>query len=423
MNSAGTSHTHHAGAAAEAQALIEEARARARLRRWRIAIAVVCAAALAVGALAAAGDFPGSGPAATARNGSAGAVTGLAGPPRYFLYAQQSSGGAYDWLQIRESATGRLVPHNVPQPSDYLPPYGLAATGPGSFVVGMMTPSDCATRFFRFRLDHLGRPGALTPVGPTLPGDLTAMAASSGGGLIGYAIDDSGCKASGHQLGMYVGVLDVASGRTRQWTQAFGIHQLSMSANGQLLAFTHATTRPFQGGGTTVTGLQVLVLPTNAPPGTLIERSRVVARAAADFSPFGGTATVLLSPSGTSFYLCSQPFTLPRPGATRIAEKARIVAYQTATGKATGVVAAFTTSFTPPRGPSYYPPTLGCSPMALDTSGRFLLVPYLVSPLSQSDYHGALLRMAIINAGTHTRSTWTLRFGQGNAPGSMTLAW
>ncbi len=38
------------------------------------------------------------------------------------------------------------------------------------------------------RLDDQGRPGALTPIGPTLPGELTAMAASAGGGLIGYAI-------------------------------------------------------------------------------------------------------------------------------------------------------------------------------------------------------------------------------------------
>ena len=233
MNLTGADHTPHAGADAEAQALIEEARARARRRRARIAVAMVCAAVLAAGTIAAIGGFSGSRPGAPARTGSAGAVTGLASLPRYFVYAQQSLDGSYDWLQIRESATGKLVSQPHQGPLDYLPPYGLAATGPRSFVVGMMTPSDCATQFFRLPLDDQGRPGALTPVGPTLPGELTAMASASSG-LIGYAIDDSGCKTGGTSRGIYLGVLDLHSGRARQWTQASRISQLSMSANGRL---------------------------------------------------------------------------------------------------------------------------------------------------------------------------------------------
>jgi hypothetical protein len=439
MNLAGTGHdVPHAGTAAEAEALIAEARARARRRRRRIAVAVVCAAALAAGTLAASGGFSGRGPGARARNGPAGAVTGVTGPPRYFLYAQQS-GGAYDWLQIRESASGKVVAQPYPQPPDYLPPYGMAATGPGSFVVGMMTPSDCATQFFRFRLDDRGRPGALTRVGPTLPGELTAMAASAGGGLIGYAIDDTGCKKAGTSLGAYLGVLDVHSGQTRQWTEASGrsqlymsanglssrLSQLSMSANGRLLAFSQATGLPMH-GGVEITGVQVRVLPTDAPPGPVAERSRVVARTPVGNSLFSGGAVVLLSPSGTSFYLCSQDSSLPLRGASRITETARITAHQTATGKATGVIAAFTASYVPAKsGVSYYPPALGCSSMALDTSGRFLLVPYLVSYLNpgEDSYSGALLRMAIINTATGARSAWTLPFGKGDAPGSMTIAW
>jgi hypothetical protein len=420
MHLAGTGRTPHAGADAEAQALIEEARARARRRRVRIVVAVACAAALAAGAVAAIGGLSGSRPGAPARSGPAGAVTGLASLPRYFLYAQQSQGN-YGWLQIRDSATGKLVAQPHPQPPDYLPPYGLAAAGPGSFVVGMMTPGDCATRFFRLRLDDQGRPGALTPVGPALPGELTAMAASAGGGLIGYAIDDSGCKTGGTSLGVYLGVLDVHSGRTRQWSQGFRITQLSISANGHLLAFTHATSRPVQGGGMMITGMQVLVLPTDAPPGTVAERSRVAARTAADFSPWGSTA-VLLSPSGTSFYLCSQPITPPRPGASRIVETARIVGYRTATGKATGVVATFTASYVPPRGASYYAPTVGCTSMALDPSGRFLLVPYREMPLNlEADNSGARVSAAIIDTATGARSDWTVQLD--DTPSSMTVAW
>jgi hypothetical protein len=428
MNLAGTGHTSHAGATAEAEVLIEEARARARRRRRRIAVVVVCAAVLAAGTMAAAVGLSSGRPTAGARNRAGGAVAGLASAPRYFIDATQSDGSAYGWLEIRESATGKLVANPrqpvIPMAGAYLPPYGLAATGPRSFVVGMMTPSDCATRFFRMQLDDQGRPGALTPVGPTLPGTLSAMAASAGGGLIGYAIDDSGCHKGGGSPGAYLGVLDVRSGRTRQWTDAFSdLSQLSMSANGRLLAFTHETGVPAQGGGLMITGTQVRVLSTDAAPGTVAERSRVVARTPANFSAFSGTS-VLLSPSGTSFYLCSQPFTLARPGARQIVENARIIAYRTATGKATGVVATFSGSIIPSsKGGGFYL-TLGCSTMALDASGRFLLVPYMEAPVNQDDpYSAGVVRAAVINTSTGAKSAWTLQFGQGGAPSQMTVAW
>jgi hypothetical protein len=131
---------------------------------------------------------------------------------------------------------------------------------------------------------------------------------------------------------------------------------------------------------------------------------------------------LLLSPSGTSFYLCSQPFLLPRPGASTIVETARIVGYRTATGKATGVVATFTASYVPPRGVSYYAPTAGCSSMALDPSGRFLLVPYRVVPLNLvADNSGARVSAAIIDTATGARSDWTLQLD--DVPNSMTVAW
>jgi hypothetical protein len=414
-------------ATAEAQALIEEARARTRRRRRRIGVTVICAAVFATGALAVAGDIPGVRSATGAPdNGPAGADSGS--PPRYFLYAQQTGGG-YDWLQIRDSATGKLVTNprfpKAPHGDIYDPPYGLAATGPGSFVVGMMADDDCATRFFQFRLNDHGQPSALTPVGPLLPGDLTAIATSAGGGLIGYAIADDGCPNAGPKQGYYAGVLNVQTGQTRQWTNGFAISQMSMSANGQLLAFTRTLEKPMGRGSFMITGEQVLTLPTNAPPGGLTAASHVVVRMPPDDSLFGGGSAVQLSPSGTSFYLCSPGNGMPRPYATRYTESARIVEYQTATGKPTGVTASFATTYVVPRSSKhgYYPPALGCSSMALDSSGRYLLVPYLVTPLSQTDTSGALLRTAVINTATHARSTWTLRFGQGTAPSTITLAW
>jgi hypothetical protein len=431
MSLLGTGHTPSAGASAEAEALIEEARARARRRRRRIALTVVCIAALAAGALVATNDLAGGRPTATARGGGADAAAEPSGPPAYFLDATYFGGG-YTSPQIRASATGKPVAYIpvglLPQGGDYDPPYGLAATGPGSFLVGMMTSNDCATRFFRFRLDAGGRPGALTPFGPTLPGDLTGMAVSAGGGLLAYLIAGDGCKSSsGAAVGSYLGVLDTSTGRTRQWTDAYPQpqqpQQLSMSANGGLLAFSQLLEKPVH-GGFTITGAQVRVLPTNAPPGTVAERSRVAARISPADTSFVAP-TVLLSPTGTSFYLCSQPFAFPRPGATRVTETAQIIAYRTATGTATGVIAAFSASYPISRiSNGDAPLSLGCSSMALDPSGRFLLVPYLTTLLNPKDEDSAgSLTAARINTGTRARTAWTLRFGERQNPGQMSVAW
>jgi hypothetical protein len=413
---------------AEAEALIAEARARARRRRRRIAVAVIGAVAVAAGGLAAAGGFPGSRPAATGQSRTADASAEPSGPPAYFLDTTDDDGG-YSSPEIRASATGTVVAPipigNVPALRDYDPPYGLAATGPGSFVVGMMTPSDCSTRFFRFRLNGRGRPGALTPVGPTLPGDLSSIAASAGGGLIAYEIDGDGC-ANARNLGSYLGVLDVSTGRTRQWTDVPRYSgQLSMSADGRLFAFSQEVTKPAPGGdgGYEITGYRIVALATDAAPGTVAARSRVVARISPEDSVFS-PPTVLLSPAGTSFYLCSQPFSFAKPGTKRITETAKILAYRTATGKPTRVVAAWAASYAANSNGGSAPMALSCSSMALDPSGRYLLVPYLQTFLHPADeYSGGSLTAARISIATGARSDWTLRYGERENPGAMNIAW
>jgi hypothetical protein len=428
MSLLGTGHTApEAGSSAEAEALIAEARARARRRRQRIAVAVFGAAAMAAGTLVATGAFNGSRLAGTAHSRTPVAIAEPSGPPPYFMDATYMDGD-YSSPEIRASATGKLVAPapigNVPALRGYDPPYGLAATGPGSFVVGMMTPSDCSTQFFRFRVNDRGRPGALTRVGPTLPGDLSSIAAGAGGGLIAYTIDGAGC-ANARALGSYLGVLDVSTGRTHRWTDVPRYSgPLSMSANGRLLAFTQTLTKPVphSNGGFEILGDQVRVLATDAPPGTVAARSRVVASIATEDSGFS-TSTMLLSPTGTSFYLCSEPLEYPKPGAKRITDTATIVTYDTATGKAAGVVASFATSYAVNRTASYRV-GVSCSTMALDPSGRFLLVPYLVTSLNPADEDaGGSLTAARIDLATGARSDWTLRYGERQNPGTMSIAW
>src|SRR3984957_8655760 len=424
MNLLGTGHTEtQAGTSAEAEALIAEARARARRRRRRIAVAVLGAVAGGAGGLAAAGRFPFGHPAATGHGRTAGAIAEPSGPPAYFMDATNVDGG-YSAPEIRASATGKVVASTpIGRLRDYDPPYGLAAVGPGSFVVGLMTPSDCSTELFRFRIDDRGRPGALTQVGPTIPGDLTSMAASAGGALIAYEIAGNGC-ANTRASGNYLAVLDVRTGRTRRWTDVPRYAgQLSMSANGRLLAFSQTLTKPVphSNGGFEILGDQVRVLATDAPPGTVAARSRVATSIASEDSGFTAS-TVLLSPTGTSFYLCAEPFTLPKRGTNKITDTARIVAYRTATGKPTGVVATWSASYVNRGG--YAPRAPSCQPMALDPSGRYLLVPYRQTFPNPADEDSAgSLTAARINIATGARSDWTLRYGEHQSPGTMTIAW
>ena len=97
------------------------------------------------------------------------------------------------------------------------------------------------------------------------------------------------------------------------------------------------------------------MLSTAAPAAPVAERSRVVLSRPVSQTGLAGAS---LSPSGTSFYLCTQ--TVSRTG--RITSVAR---YETSTGELLANLASLRGS----------PGQLGCS-MALDTSGRFLLVPY-----------------------------------------------
>jgi len=116
-------------------------------------------------------------------------------------------------------------------------------------------------------------------------------------------------------------VFDPSSGRTVQWTDLpRSMSQLSRSADGRLLAFTQTVTKPApgsHGGGFEILGYQVRVLATDAAPGTVDGRSRVAAAISAQDSVSPATPAVLLSPAGTAFYLCAEPWVYPEPGPRR----------------------------------------------------------------------------------------------------------
>lgn len=394
----------------DAQVLIKEARARARRRRIRLAL--VLTSVLVVAAIVAAAVRSPSGKVVTARSDrSRPPAVAQAAVPRFFADTQ-GSGEGNGPLEIRETATGALVwQEQGATSSDDLT--GLAAAGADSYVIAR-TVGACATRLYSVRLSARGLPGAPAPLGPTLPGLLWSLAASDGGRVIGYAI--SGCSKGAPG---YLGVLQVPSGRTREWggISLGGISsgnlalqgQLSMSANGRLLAFA-ADAMSQQYGP--ITGQSVRVLATDAAPGPVARRSRVIYRQAAPGARSGSSlAAASLSPSGTSVYVCRQ-------SATRNVATAEIVAYGTSTGKPRGGIATFTARGTWPQ--------VGCSSMALDSSGGFLLVPYAVHHLGGPS-NEVLQHVARIRLATRAISTVPVRMpasgGISGEAGTSIVAW
>jgi len=362
-----------------------------------VSLALVVAAALAFQGAADARPA-GATTAAQAAAHNAGAM------PRFFVDTELLSEGPSP-LQVRDSATGRLLA----QDQHALGVTGVAALGGRSFVIAEPVAGQCATRLYRIRLNRQGQPGRLTPLGlPELHGELFSLAASANRQVIGYAI--SGCQkfSPGH-----IGVVRVRSGRARQWGEVNpgGLSHgtvtlngaLALSANGRLLAFTGWDARP----DGSFTRQVVLVLRTDARPGTVAQRSRVVRH-----GPVLGPdlAAASLSPGGATLYICTV-----NSGRTRHA--VRLAAYRTATGQLRKRLASVTA-----RGPA---PVGSMCPMALDASGGFLLVPYAIR--GQPDAAGrAVVRIARIGIASRAMAILTVtgpRTGGMDSLAGLRVAW
>ena len=283
----------------------EESRARARRRRGRSVLVSVSLATLFASGWAAIGSSAGR--RMLAREGASrrSAVSPLrTGWPEFFADTV-ATGEASGSLEIRTSATGSPVDEiGESAPGSLRSVSGLAASDGRVFVVALPRATGCATRLYRVRVNGRGRAGALSRIGPTLAGMVWSLAASADGRVVGFAI--SGC-AKGDPG--YLGVLDVPSGRIQRWSDvnlggvSFGnvalTGPLSMSADGRLLAFADDSiaNRPYGD----VTAQEVRVLGTDAPPGTVAARSKVILRRSGITPAF---TTASITPSGNAFYLC-----------------------------------------------------------------------------------------------------------------------
>jgi hypothetical protein len=370
------------------------------------ASATAPASASATAPASASATAPASASATAPASASATAsASRAAAPPRFFADLVLGEQGGQSQLQVRESATGRLVAQDRSVLAS-----GLAALADGrTFVIAEPVGQSCATRLYQVRLNGRGQPGALSPLPvPVLPGELYSLTASGNGHVLGYAI--SGCSKGDPG---YIGVVHVPSGRTTRWGNMelggvspgnVGLNgELSLSANGRLLAFPAFRLS----ANSTITAQGVRVLHVDAEPGTVAQRSRIVR--GSPYPPYRPLlASAVLSPGGRTLYTC----TILRQARHAV----RLAADHSGTGRLRRALA--TLAVTGPR------PAADYCPIALDGLGRHLLVPYSIR-FSRNPEVAPKLRIARVTISTGRVAILNVRLPAGGMQPAdgLLIAW
>jgi hypothetical protein len=259
------------------------------------AIAAAMVVLIVVGAAVLVPHAQSSHRSATSRTGAGAARSAY---PRYFV-AVDSQGSS---LSVHSATTGAQVAVIMPLHGQF---WGLATGNgrvyyaaeqtvavPGQAAAGQQG-SGGTSRLYQFRLTAGGQPTALTllSTGISSLSQPWTMAVSANGQILAYI----GTSTSG---ATYLAVTNTVTGQTRRWQYPAGedIGPLSLSADGSLLAYDVELTSSYP----SVAG----VLPTDAPPGSLSQRSRIVVRAAS-INPSEDIRSVALSPDGRTLYFAA----------------------------------------------------------------------------------------------------------------------
>jgi hypothetical protein len=255
-------------------------------QRWR-RLAIPVAAAVAVSLIATTAWL--ARPGGSRPSGLGPAIGGSAPAPPFIV---GSSGSSPARLTVYRATTGQVLAR-IPAPGRGLDLYHTAATrNDRVFVVAAArTNGGCYTLFYRLLLTRSGRLASMTRLAVPRAQNMMAygVAASADGMTIAYT---AGPCDGGHGQ---VGVLHVGSQAVRTWSlQSEGALSPSLSPDGRLLYFVNTTVL---GGDGTVRALR-----TDAPPGPVARRARVMLSAKAGISESGSIA---LARHGQVLLACS----------------------------------------------------------------------------------------------------------------------
>jgi len=315
-----------------------------RPRRWpargRLLIPLAAAAAVAAVAIGASVLLPRPAPD---RSGPPQASAAGRGTPAFFVALNWSLRPSMVVVNATTGTRGATI--RLPFRATELT--GVA-TGDGRTFVAAARTAACRTSLYRFRVSARGRPTTLTRFAsvPGVIGSPWDMALARDGRTIAYAT-----LACGQPRKAYLAVVNTATGQMRRWTFGVGTASagqpfqdctgdVSLSAGGHLVAFCDR------------------VLRTNAPPGSLVRRGRVVARSG-EFGPSVVLGGLEVAPDGKTVYF--DTFRVRHGKPTWRGWQLR--AFDLATGRTSLVRSLPGTQGTP-------------AAVASDPTGRFLMIEY-----------------------------------------------
>lgn len=265
-------------------------------------LAPIAAAAAVAGIAVLAAVLASSGPPAH-RTGHGPAS---AGDPKFIVVIN-----AYYSLQVRDFGTGTAVDGiRIPRVPDFCHHsecgrhFAWVTTGNGrTYLVAISRFTPCRSWLYTFTVNSNGKATALTPFAP-LPtlaeADITNMTISGNGRYLAFAAGGSaGCplRKPGH-----IGVTNLVTGRTRQWSipRTVEVTSVSIDASGGQLAYSVRDRTP-----------ELRVIPASAPPGPAADRGRTIIKATRFGQPtrFGLSwfSFAALSPDGRTVYFSVIP--------------------------------------------------------------------------------------------------------------------